>query len=71
MSVAVELIVRISTNESRSCPLCNNVSLDGEWFERSAEHLFKHGLQCLHVGQETGTDDQGRPFQMTVAVFGR
>jgi hypothetical protein len=71
--VAKELIVYVSTNESRACPMPGcKFYLNGENFDGSCNHLLKaHGLKCLHVGQETGRDDEGKPWHSTVAVFGK
>jgi hypothetical protein len=64
---------RISSNESGPCPFCGNtVFLNAdEDFLKAANHLQEvHALTCLHVGQETVSDDQGRLYQTTVAFFG-
>jgi hypothetical protein len=64
---------RISSNESGPCPFCGpGVFLDGgKAFLKAASHLEEvHGLSCLHVGQETVSDDQGLLYQTTVAFFG-
>jgi hypothetical protein len=36
-----------------------------------ANHMVEtHGWKLLHVGQETATDADGKPWQHTVAVVG-
>jgi hypothetical protein len=67
-----EIIVYVSTNEGRSCPLegCN-FTLDMDTFQENCTHLLQHGLMCLHVGQETTYDSDGKPWHNTVAVFGK
>jgi hypothetical protein len=30
-----------------------------------------HGYELIHVGQQTGRDQAGHPWQMTVAVVGK
>jgi hypothetical protein len=62
-------MIYVSSNISRMCPLCTE-SLDGELFEHACNHVLEHGLKCLHVGQETKADGDGKPWHMTVAVFG-
>jgi len=42
-----------------------------EKFDESCNHLMQqHNLKCLHVGQETSYDNNGKPWHSTVAVFG-
>ena len=72
MPVASEVIVKLSSNESRNCPVCGNQFLDGgQDFERACNHVLSHGLKCLHVGQETIPGEKGEPWHTTVAVFGK
>jgi hypothetical protein len=69
--IASELIIRLSSNSGRYCPMCSDFYLNGpEQFEESCKHLFSHGLKCLHIGQETVNDHEGRPWHTTVAFFG-
>jgi hypothetical protein len=73
-AAAKETIIRISTNETASCRLCNFTPYRGSpvAFEDVCNHLIKeHGLQCLHIGQETTHGPGGNPWHSTVAVFGR
>jgi hypothetical protein len=68
--MAEPIMIYVSSNISRMCPLCSE-SLDGERFEDACNHMLAgHGLKCLHVGQETTADREGKPWHMTVAVFG-
>jgi hypothetical protein len=64
-----KVMVQLSSNISRACPLCQTFSIDGDQMESSMNHMLAHGLKCLHVGQETIADDQGKPWHTTVAVF--
>jgi len=43
---------------------------DGRIDER-INHLLKHGYKLLHVGQETTTDPDGKPWHTTVAILGK
>jgi hypothetical protein len=72
MPLAEKMMVKISSNESRRCPECNEMLHAGETeeFQNTCNHLLAHGLKCLHVGQETITGDDG-PWQTTIAVFGK
>ena len=69
---AKEIIVRVSTNETLSCRLCDFApdlyDAGSAGFEEICNHLMReHGLHCLHVGQETA---HGPPWHSTVAVLG-
>ena len=73
-AAAKEVIVRISTNETISCKLCDYTPYGGSSaaFDDVCNHLMnEHGLACLHVGQETTHGGDGLPWQSTVAVFGK
>ena len=73
-AAAKEIIIRISTNETVSCRLCEFNPYGGSSvaFEDVCNHLMKdHGLICLHVGQETTHGPGGHPWHSTVAVFGK
>ena len=65
-----KLIVRVATDESKNCPICD-FSLDGiQRFEESCNHLLReHALRCLHVGTETHPGPDGKPWHITVASF--
>lgn len=65
------IVIKLSTNELKTCPLCNG-KLDGiDNFEKACSHLLNdHNLKCYHVGQETVEGFEGKPLQSTVAVFG-
>lgn len=70
-SLSNGVVVKISTNEGRRCPIREGF-LDGtetEKFEAACKHLLEHGLKLRHVGQETIYGSEG-PWQTTVAVFG-
>lgn len=62
-------LVYVSTNVPRSCPVCGETALIYNFFEDACNHLLEHGLKLLHVGQETGPDENGKPWHSTVAVF--
>ena len=70
--LASKIIVSVSSNIGAGCPLCNsNFFLGLEKFDESCNHLMQqHNLKCLHVGQETSYDNNGKPWHSTVAVFG-
>jgi transposase len=67
--MATQQLVYVTTNTSRLCPICGEESLDGDHFEDACNHVLRHGLKCLHIGQETRRDDNGKPWHSTVAVF--
>ena len=68
---SVQHVVHISTNISESCEFCPE-RIDGDQFASSVNHYIqKHDLRLLHVGQESGTNMDGKTFYHTVAVLGR
>ena len=68
----VEHIVKLSTDRSTACDECDYcVGRMGSDIATDADHyITEHGYKILHVGQEKGLDNEGRPFQMTVIVLG-
>jgi hypothetical protein len=73
MPVAKETMIHVSTNVQRQCPICRDSGdlMGDDHFEQMCNHLLKHGLECLHVGQETHRTANGKPWQSTIAVFGK
>jgi hypothetical protein len=72
--LAKEKLIRVSTHVQTGCPLCSSWQQSGSehrYFEEMCNHLFTHGLKCLHVGQETDRSGDGDLWQSTVAVFGK
>jgi hypothetical protein len=70
--IATEIIVHVSTAESKVCPICKEVPIGAGQFEHSCNHLIsEHGLTCLHVGSETHFETSVSPAIATVAVFGK
>src|SRR6267154_1298585 len=65
------LVVRVCSIEDSICPLCPRI-LDGySGFAEACNHLYLHGLRCMHIGQETILQESGEVWQATVAIFGR
>lgn len=63
-------IVHISTGDTRRCDHCEQM-IGGSNFSDSVNHYISaHRYKLLHVGAETSRDDDGNPWQMTVAVLG-
>jgi len=71
--LAKESVVHVSTSVGRPCRINGcGFFLGLDKFQESCNHLIQqHGLKCLHVGQETSHDNDGKPWQSTVAVFGK
>jgi hypothetical protein len=71
-------VVSFSSSSGRGCEHCDDSlgidrhPLEGiERLTRSVNHYIEHhGYHLLHVGQETSRDDEGKPWQSTVAVLG-
>lgn len=62
--------VYLSSNLSFACGHCGHL-IDNKNIGDSINHYLKdHGYRLLHVGQDTGTGDDGKPFYSTVAVVG-
>jgi hypothetical protein len=56
------------------CPICHYTTYGGSSaaFNDVCNHLLtEHKLPCLHVGQETDMDSDGKLHQSTAAIFGR
>lgn len=63
-------VLRISSGESRSCPVCGSW-LEGSDWDDSVNHVIReHGWRLLHVGGEWAEDGEGKSIQLTVAVLG-
>ena len=64
-------IIRVSSDEHRTCPKCNAVKLAGDGrFEEACNHLLEtHQMKRVHIGQETTLDLNGNPIPRTVAIF--
>jgi hypothetical protein len=64
-------VVRISSNLIETCAHCGEVIGGDELFDASVNHyLSAHGYKLLHVGAETTTDRDDRPWHATVAILG-
>ncbi len=69
---AVKEIKVVSTNIYSGCPFGCNIPYNGESFESNVNHyLQEHGYNLIHIGQETSTDAEGKPYHSTVAVLSR
>ena len=65
-------VISIHSDEGKSCEHCSDFRIDLDTVAESVNHYIKdHGYKLLHVGQQTGSGSDGRPFQMTVAIVGR
>lgn len=67
----VQQIVHISSNITRTCPVCRNRMLGADRWEDSVNHVLGHGWKLLHVGGERDEDSSGKTIHHTVAVLGR
>lgn len=76
---AVRRVVQLFSDVYFGCPVDE---CDGGWPRMSnvgqdvlddmANHMIgKHGWLVLHVGQETTTDNEGKPWQRTTIVLGQ
>ncbi|RLC36330.1 hypothetical protein DRH29_04750 [candidate division Kazan bacterium] len=64
-------VVYVSTGILRRCEYCEESVGMGRFGESINHYIQQHGYKLLHVGQETGTDVNGKPFHSTVAVLGK
>lgn len=64
-------VVYISTDVGARCEHCTQ-RIGLENFAESINHYIeKHGYKLLHVGTETGVNQDGKMFESTVAVLGK
>jgi hypothetical protein len=64
-------VVLVSSNVVESCEHCSQRVGGEELFQDSVNHyLVAHGYKLLHVGAETTTDSDARPWHVTIAVLG-
>ena len=78
MEEDVGQIVHVFSSTMTGCPICretggpgDGASFDDTYFETRVNHLLaEHDGRLLHVGQQSDTDAEGNPWQMTVAVVG-
>jgi hypothetical protein len=64
-------VVHISTDVSGPCKECGT-RVGGEEFAEAVNHYIgAHHYRLLHVGSQSSVDQDGKPFQMTVAVLGK
>ncbi len=76
--VDIQKTIQLSSAVGKPCEECSA--------EQSPEFLFSgpedvgaqvshyieaHGYQLLHIGQQTGRDQAGHPWQTTVAIVGK
>lgn len=78
MSTAeVGQIIQVFSSTMSGCPLCHErhpndaKRYDDGYLEERVNHLLAdHGCLLLHVGQQSDTDGDGNPWQITTAVVG-
>jgi hypothetical protein len=64
-------IVQVSSNTYNNCRLCPFQTPHlGDIPVMVNHYLQSHGLELMHVGQETSHADDGSPWHSTVAVLG-
>jgi hypothetical protein len=64
-------VVHISTSARRGCAECDQL-IYGKHLDWAINHYIEnHGYRLLHVGTETGRDDDGNLLHSTVAVLGK
>ena len=74
----IQKTVQLSSAVGKSCEECGPeespefLFSDPEDVGAQVSHYIEsHGYQLLHVGQQTGRDQAGHPWQTTVAVVGK
>jgi hypothetical protein len=68
----VRRTVCVSTSQGGRCDHCERSvgCFDSEGLAGSINHyISEHGYELMHVGQQTDHDQQGNPWQSTVAVL--
>lgn len=67
---SVNEIKVISTNIHETCKHGCTLPYAGEFFESNVNHYIQeHGYKILHVGQESTSDNEGKPYHSTIAVL--
>jgi len=69
----IKSIFHLSSNISRSCPEegCG-FAIANDALDDAVNHMIEvHGYQVEHIGQETSTGGDGRPYHSTVAVVAK
>jgi hypothetical protein len=71
----VSTVFELTSSVWTPCPVCRSavgrVSADSAALDERVTHLLQeHNATLFHVGQESSTDGDGNPWQMTVAVVG-
>lgn len=64
--------VEIRSECRGSCEECHKSvyqSTDCDYLSKMINHYLSHGYEVKHVGQETSRDDDGNPWQSTVAIL--
>ena len=74
----IQKTVQLSSAIGKSCEECSAehspefLFSDPEDVGAQVSHYIEaHGYQLLHIGQQTGRDQAGHPWQTTVAVVGK
>jgi hypothetical protein len=70
-ALASKIMVKVSSDVGEKCPLCDFFMKGSEQWQEACNHLLAHGLKCIHVGQESMHDNDGKLYHNTVAVFGK
>jgi len=66
----IKHIVYISNDEGKSCEHCS-FRLGSDLAASINHYINDHGYKILHTGQESSRDDNGNPWQITVALLGK
>jgi hypothetical protein len=67
----IDHVIKLSTNISTVCKECDR-SIDPDDFPESVNHYIqKHGYKLLHIGAETCTNVDGKPWNSTIAILGK
>lgn len=67
---SVKEIKVVSTSIGEHCKHGCKLPYNGESFEANVNHYLKeHKYKLLHIGQETSSDSDGKPYHSSVAVL--
>lgn len=64
-------VVHITTDVSKGCEHCHFTIGSDRLAESINHYISEHGYKLLHVGQETTSDQDGKPWHTTAAVLGK
>ena len=71
MPKSIRYVVRVTSDVGAACKECGTLVNGTADFAAAVNHYLEdHKYKLLHVGSEAGTDYNGEPCHVTVAIVG-